>query len=259
MDFELEICANSIRSALAAQAGGATRIELCDNMAEGGTTPSAGMIRQCKKLLNIPVFPIIRARGGDFLFSDEEFEVMKADIGFCKDAGCEGVAIGLLNADGSIDTQRCAELISLARPMQVTFHRAFDRCNDFEKGLEEIISLGCERVLTSGGEITAADGIPILNKLVKKAAGRISIMVGAGVNEENVINLARQTGAKQFHSTAKITTVSGMDYQSIGSLAQQDGHFEIMETSTEKVYKIKQNLQAYSQLPICPPDDEGTI
>src|SRR5690349_3825510 len=111
MDFELEICVNSILSALAAQMGGASRIELCDNMAEGGTTPSAGMIVQCKKLLSIPVFPIIRPRGGDFLYSDEEFAVMKRDISFCKEAGCEGVVIGILNRDGSIDTTRCSELV----------------------------------------------------------------------------------------------------------------------------------------------------
>lgn len=244
MDFELEICANSIRSALAAQQGGATRIELCDNMAEGGTTPSAGMVSLCKKLLNIPVFPIIRPRGGDFLYTDEEFEVMKADILACKNLGCEGVVIGILKTDGSIDTEGCAELVALARPMQVTFHRAFDRCNNLKKGLEDIISLGCERVLTSGGEISAADAIPILTKLVKQAAGRINIMIGSGVNEENISALAKQTGAKQFHSTAKITAGSGMAYYGNGNLAQQDGHFPIMETSSENVKKMKQALQA---------------
>ena len=247
MGFELEVCVNSMQSALAAQQGGANRIELCDNMAEGGTTPSAGMILQCKKLLNIPVFPIIRPRGGDFLYSEEEFGVMKLDIQFCRDAGCEGVVIGMLNADGSIDTDRCRELIALAGPMQITFHRAFDRCNDLAKGLEDIISLGCQRVLTSGGEVNAANAVPQLARLVHQAAGRISIMAGSGVNEDNISMLALQTGARQFHSTAKVSALSAMLYKGAGKLAQQDGGFPILQTSEEKVYKMKQLLLGLSR------------
>ncbi|NEU09289.1 copper homeostasis protein CutC [Flavihumibacter sp. R14] len=244
MDFELEICANSILSALAAQLGGASRIELCDNMAEGGTTPSAGMIMQCKKLLSIPVFPIIRPRGGDFLYSDEEFAIMKQDISFCKNAGCEGVVIGILNGDGSIDTARCSELVKLAQPMQVTFHRAFDRCNDLERGLEDIISLGCQRVLTSGGELSAADAPDKLKKLVEQAGARIAIMAGSGITEENIALIAEKTGVRQFHSTAKTTVVSAMSYHASGDLAKQDGDFAIMETSSAKVQRMKQSLSA---------------
>ena len=246
MGFELEICVNSIHSALAAQEGGASRVELCDNMAEGGTTPSAGMVTRCKKLLNIPVFPIIRPRGGDFLYSEEEFQVMKQDISFCKEAGCEGVVIGILRADGTIDIDRCAELIALARPMEVTFHRAFDRCNDLEKGLEDIISLGCERVLTSGGEASAIEAITQLTQLVKQADGRISIMPGSGIIEDNISTLAVQTGAKQFHSTAKATTFSAMLYKGAGKLAHHDGDFPLLQTSEEKVYKMKQILVGLS-------------
>ena len=242
MDFELEICVNSIRSALAAQQGGATRIELCDNMAEGGTSPSAGMIRECIRRLTIPVFPIIRPRGGDFLYSDEEFAVMKQDIIFCRESGSHGVAIGILKQDGSIDTERCRELIALARPMQVTFHRAYDRCNDLSAGLEDIISLGCERVLTSGGQITAAEGIAELTGLVKQAANRIIILAGSGVNEENISQIATQTGIKEFHSTAKEMTSSAMHYKGVGGLSQQDGGFPIFETKAEKVFKMKQAL-----------------
>ena len=243
MGFELEICVNSINSALAAQKGGATRIELCDNMAEGGTSPSAGMIRECKRLLIIPVFPIIRPRGGDFLYSDEEFTVMKQDILFCKESGCEGVAIGILKADGSIDTERCRELIALARPMQVTFHRAFDRCNDLSSGLADIISIGCDRVLTSGGQISAGEAIPELSALVKQAADRIIILAGSGVNEENISQIAKQTGIKEFHSTAKEITSSAMQYKGDGELSQQDGGFPIFETKAEKVLKMKQALE----------------
>jgi len=242
MDFELEICVNSIQSALAAQKGGATRIELCDNMAEGGTTPSAGMVSLCKKMLNIPVFPIIRPRGGDFLYSDEEYEVMKQDILFCRQTGCEGVVIGILEPDGAIDTVRCAELIALARPMQVTFHRAFDRCNDLEKGLEAIISLGCERLLTSGGEITAAESVEQLAHLVTQANGRISIMPGSGVNENNISLLALKTGAMQFHSTAKEMVNSAMQFKGTGKLAGVDGDFPIMQTSAAKVTMMKEAL-----------------
>ena len=242
MDFDLEICVNSIESAMAAQAGGASRIELCDNMAEGGTTPSAGLISRSKKKLNIPVFPIIRPRGGDFLYSDEEFEVMKQDIKYCKEQGCEGVVIGILKADGSIDTERCRDLILQARPMQVTFHRAFDRCNDLQKGLEDIISLGCERVLTSGGEITATNAIFTLSRLVNQARGRIIIMAGSGINENNIIDLALKTGIKEFHSSAKSTINTKMSYQGAGKLAELDGRFPIMESNVAKIENMKKDL-----------------
>jgi copper homeostasis protein len=242
MGFELEICANSIGSALAAQRGGATRIELCDNMAEGGTTPSAGMIRECKRLLTIPVFPIIRPRGGDFLYTDEEFAVMKQDILFCKESGCEGVVIGILNAGGSIDSGRCRELIGLARPMQVTFHRAFDRCNDLKKGLEEIISLGCERVLTSGGNVFAEHSVQILKELILQSQGRISIMPGSGINENNIYFIAENTGAFEFHSTAKGRKNSLMDYKSEGDLVLEDALAGMWETDSERVQLMKDVL-----------------
>ena len=242
MDFQLEICANSIRSALAAQQGGADRIELCDNMADGGTTPSYGLISLCKKLLQIPVFPIVRPRGGDFLYLQEEFEVMKQDVIACRALGCDGVAIGMLNEDGSIDTDRCAELIALARPMQVTFHRAFDRCNNLEKGLEDIIRMGCERVLTSGGEVYAADAIPVLKKLVHQANGRISIMPGSGINEENIFRIAKNSGANEFHSTAKTFSDSKMKFYRKGNLAQADTLFQLVETDPKRVQNMRQVL-----------------
>jgi len=204
MPSVLEICAGSIKSALAAQAGGADRIELCDNMLVGGTTPSYGMISICKKLIHIPVFPIIRPRGGDFVYSDEEFEAMKEDIICCKNLGCEGVVFGILNPDASIDIERCAELISLARPMQVSFHRAFDRCNNLQKSLEDIISLGYERLLTSGAELQAIDAVQKIRSLVIQSADRISIMPGSGITEKNIVQILNETGAKEFHSTAKL-------------------------------------------------------
>jgi copper homeostasis protein len=231
----LEICAGSWQSAIAAQAGGADRIELCDNLAEGGTTPSYGMLVQCKKLLQIPYFPIIRPRGGDFIYSKDEFEIMKEDVSCCRDLGCEGIVIGILRKDGSIDTDRCAELIALAGTMQITFHRAFDRCNDLESGLEDIIQLGCHRVLTSGGKEYALEGIQLLQSLVSQAGTRIIIMPGSGINEFNLIEIARVTSAHEFHTTAKKIVEYGID--PINGEPYRD-----FETSVETVIKLKEIL-----------------
>ena len=242
MKYTLEICANSIRSALAAQRGGADRIELCDNMAEGGTTPSAGMIVRCKELLSIPVFPIIRPRGGDFLYTSEEFEVMKTDILKCKELGCEGVVFGILLEDGSIDTERCRELVELAGPMQVTFHRAFDRCRDMEKGLEDIIAMGCDRLLTSGGAVTAIDGLVVLKKLVERAAGRISIMPGSGITGTNLLEIVRESGANEFHSTASVYVSSKMNFSAPGELSELDAGVQLKETGEQNVRLMKDLL-----------------
>lgn len=231
----LEICVGSLQSALAAQIGGADRIELCDNLAEGGTTPSYGMLRQCKKLLKIPFFPIIRPRGGNFIFSNDEFEIMKEDVICCRDLGCEGIVIGILSSDGSIDTERCSELISLAGNMEITFHRAFDRCSDLERGLEDIIQMGCHRVLTSGGKEYAFEGIEILKSLVTQAGTRIIIMPGSGINELNLHKIAKETAAHEFHTTAKklieydIDPINGEPYRAL-------------ETSAENVSKLKEIL-----------------
>lgn len=203
MNYILEICAGSLVSALAAQEGGADRVELCDNLYEGGTTSSYGMIKTCKSLLIIPVFPIIRPRGGDFVYSNEEFEVMKLDVLCSLELGCEGVVFGILRPDGSIDTERCSELARLSGTMQLTFHRAFDHCSNREKGLEDVIDMGFHRVLTSGGANLAEHAIPELTKLVKQAKNRISIMPGSGITVDNLMKIAKETGAFEFHSTAK--------------------------------------------------------
>ncbi|WP_395804692.1 copper homeostasis protein CutC [Daejeonella sp.] len=232
---QLEICVGSWESAMAAQLGGADRIELCDNLAEGGTTPSYGMLLKCKKTLQIPFFPIIRPRGGDFVFSDDEFEIMKEDVIACKDLGCKGIVIGILRKDGSIDTERCAHLIDLARGLEITFHRAFDRCNDLKKGLEDIIGLGCHRVLTSGGKEYAFQGLEILKSLIIQAGPRISIMPGSGVKEQNLAQIAQETGAHEFHTTAKIKLEYGID-------ATTDLVFSTFETSIDKVAQLKQIL-----------------
>jgi copper homeostasis protein len=168
MSYKLEICVGSISSALIAQAFGADRIELCDNLAEGGTTPSYGMIVQSKTQLEIPFFPIIRPRGGDFVFTPDEFQIMREDVLCCREMGCKGIVIGMLRKDSTIDMERCAELITLAGEMEITFHRAFDRCVSMERSLEDLIELGCHRVLTSGGKEFAPDGTEKLRSLVRQ-------------------------------------------------------------------------------------------
>jgi copper homeostasis protein len=210
----LEVCANSAVSAIAAQEGGAVRVELCDNLHEGGTTPSAGQILFARKLLHIKLYVLIRPRGGDFLYNDLEYELMQADIRHCVEAGCDGVVIGMLTADGHVDKPRCAELVRMAKQwgLGVTFHRAFDMCADLYQALEDIIEIGCERILTSGGKTTAMEGSGTIMHLIEKASGRISIMPGCGVDENNVANLVQFTGASEIHSSAKKKLLSQMKY-----------------------------------------------
>lgn len=233
----MEVCANSVRSALAAQEGGAIRVELCDNLPEGGTTPSYATIALAKKMLSIKVYPIIRPRGGDFLYSDLEFDLMKEDIKICKSLNCDGVVIGILKADGSVDKERCAELIAAAKPMPVTFHRAFDMSNDLEKALEDIIELGCERILTSGGESSALKGADVLAKLIKQAQGRIIIMPGAGVSVSNIADIIKLTGAKEFHASARHAIKSEMQFRnprlSMGSIADEFS-YDLTDSETVK-------------------------
>lgn len=233
----MEVCANSVRSALAAQEGGAIRVELCDNLPEGGTTPSYAQIALAKKTLSIKVYPIIRPRGGDFLYSELEFNLMKEDIKICKSLNCDGVVIGILRADGSVDKERCTELIKAAKPMPVTFHRAFDMSNDLEKALEDIIELGCERILTSGGESSALKGANVLAKLIKQAQGRIIIMPGAGVSASNISDIIKITGAKEFHASARHAVKSEMQFRnprlSMGSIADEFS-YDLTDSETVK-------------------------
>lgn len=212
MKFTLEVIAFNIESVLLAESSGAHRIELCDNPAEGGTTPSYGVIKTARKKSSLQLYPIIRPHGGDFLYSNTSFEVMKRDILLCKEIGCDGVVIGILQADGSIDKRRTAALVEIAYPLGVTFHRAFDRvANPFE-ALEDVIACGCERILTSGLKPTATEGIDMIAQLVTQAKDRIIIMPGSGVRADNIAAIAQQTGATEFHSSARIPSNSEMNY-----------------------------------------------
>ncbi len=210
MNFILETIAFNIDSCSKAQAAGVHRIELCDNPGEGGTTPSYGFIKAAREKLNVQLYPIIRPRGGDFLYSNDEFDIIKADIKICKELGCDGVVIGILNEDATIDKTRCSQLVNLAYPMGVTFHRAFDRVVNMDQALEDVIEIGCERILTSGLYPTASEGVNNLKKLIAQADERIIIMPGSGVRASNIAELANSTCAVEFHSSARKTVSSSM-------------------------------------------------
>ncbi|HEX8329728.1 MAG TPA: copper homeostasis protein CutC [Hymenobacter sp.] len=203
MTLTLEICAASLQSALAAQAGGAHRVELCQNLEQGGITPSYGLIREVLAQLSIPVFVLIRPRSGGFVYSEGELAIMRADLDLCRALGCAGVVLGALTAAGRVAMAECAALIKQAGSMEVTFHRAFDACPDQFQALEDVIALGCRRVLTSGGQPTAVEGQTQLAALVSQAAGRIGVMAAAGITAANIQEMAARTGAQEFHASAK--------------------------------------------------------
>lgn len=239
--ISLEVCANSITSAIAAQDGGAVRVELCENLKEGGTTPSAGQIIMARKLLHIKLYVLIRPRSGDFLYDDIEFETMLADVRHCVEAGCDGVVSGILNADGSIDKERNGEMVRLAKQwgLGVTFHRAFDMCNDQYKALEDIIELGFERILTSGGKSTAMEGASTIAHLVEKAAGRIIIMPGSGIDEHNVADLIHYTKVTEIHSSARTTVASKMQYKNDHIvMGDESDEYSFDKTDVQRVRKI---------------------
>ncbi len=210
----IEICANSVESALIAQQAGAHRVELCAGMPEGGTTPSYGEIALARNLLQqTKLHVIIRPRGGDFLYTPLEQEIMLRDIKMAKEIGVDGVVIGSLNPNGSINIPVMQKLMEEAKGLSVTFHRAFDRCYEPKKALEQIIELGVERILTSGQQPTAEHGIPLIKEMVEQASGRIIIMPGCGVNAANIKKIAQQTGAKEFHLSGRSVVESGMQFR----------------------------------------------
>jgi copper homeostasis protein len=219
----LEMCVDSLESARAAQEGGAQRVELCSALAEGGLTPSLGMIGAVRESLTIPVFAIMRPRGGDFSYSSGEFAVMKRDIAAAKSNGADGVVIGVLRNDGTVDVERTRELVELARPLKVTFHRAFDWTPQMEVALEQIIEAGADRILTSGGLASALEASDQISLFVKKAAGRIGIMVCGKVRAENIAEIARKTGATEFHASLRKPQKSPIHYQGhLTSLGEHD-------------------------------------
>ncbi|MFI5156985.1 MAG: copper homeostasis protein CutC [Chitinophagales bacterium] len=208
----LEICCFNLASVLLAQKMGAQRIELCADASGGGTTPSWGLIELARKKLEIPLYPIIRPREGDFLYTEEEFEIMLQDTMQCRRLGCDGVVIGILQKNGTVDKERCIRLVEAAYPMGVTFHRAFDWTYQPFDALEDIISLGCERILTSGQKQNAKESTGLIAELISRADQRIIIMPGAGIRGSNISEIANQTRADEFHSSARMTMHSHMQF-----------------------------------------------
>jgi copper homeostasis protein len=239
----LEICAPSLTSALAAQAGGAQRIELCAALEIGGITPSPATLRLAREQLHIQICVLVRPRGGDFCYNEAEFETIKQDILYCKTLGMDGVVVGALNPNGTFDLERMKILADLARPMQVVSHRAFDQTPNPYEAMEQLIALGYDRILTSGQAKNVVEGTPILKELIQKAAGRITIMPGNGVSLENVALLLHETGATEIHTSAKKNITSPMQHQSntsfnVGSIREND----YQETDVETVKGYIKNL-----------------
>ena len=229
----LEICAGSVESAIAARDGGAQRIELCAALEVGGVTPSAGLIAEARKVEGLVLNVIIRPRGGDFLYNEHEAACMEHDIRTCKALGVDGVVIGALTPNGDIDTALCSRLIAAADGMSITFHRAFDMCRDAHKALEELIAIGCHRVLTSGQAATAQQGTPLLKELVKQANGRIIIMPGCGVSSANAADILQATGTTEIHASARKNVESGMLFRHSGVSMGTPGSDEYARKETD--------------------------
>jgi copper homeostasis protein len=208
----IEVCIDSVESAIASERGGANRVELCDNLMEGGTTPSAGTIAVARARIGIGLHVIVRPRGGDFCYSEVELDVMRRDIAAAKELGADGVVFGMLTPEGDVDVPLTRELIALARPMSVTFHRAFDVCRDPHAALEELIALGVDRLLTTGQEGSVMEGLDLVAELVRRAAGRIIVMPG-GASERHIARVRQATGADEFHVLATRTVESAMRHR----------------------------------------------
>ena len=238
--MQIEVCANSFRSALEAMKGGAQRVELCQNLELGGTTPSPADIRLTIEHLHakaMAVFVLIRPRSGDFVYTKEEIEVMKQDILFCKNEGADGVVIGALTPDFEIDLPLLEQLTDLAQPMEVTFHRAFDLINDPFLGLEQLIELNIHRVLTSGQEETAMQGSRLIKQLIQKADGRIGILPGSGIHSGNILELQKLTGATEFHLSAKHKLV-GATERSGRKVVSESNYFMTDREEVSKVVRL---------------------
>lgn len=222
----LEICVDSPHSALAAERGGADRLELCASLFDGGTTPSAGMIATVRSLVKIDLCVMVRPRSGDFCYSADEFAAMQRDIAIAKQLRADGIAFGILNPNGTVDVTRCRQLLHHIRPLKATFHRAFDMSRDLPQSLEDIIALGFDRVLTSGGAQKVLDAIPVVRRLREIAENRIALMIGSGIRSDNARELILQTGVRELHASARHLEPSVMQYRNekirMGTLPDQE-------------------------------------
>lgn len=244
-EYQFEICTNSVESCMAAQDGGADRVELCAGIPEGGTTPSYGEIGMAREVLTTTrLHVIIRPRGGDFLYSPVEVRTMLKDIEIARRLGADGVVFGCLTADGEVDIPVMQELMKASEGLSVTFHRAFDVCRDARKALEEIIGLGCNRILTSGQQPTAEVGIPLLKELQEQATGRIILLAGCGVNEKNISRIAQETGIKEFHFSARERIKSNMSYKNEAVSMGGTVHIDEYERNVTTARRVRNTIQA---------------
>ncbi len=244
----LEICVDSVESAIDSQAGGAARLELCSDLNEGGITPSDGLIQAVRKHVGIDVFVMVRPRGGDSFYTPYEFDVMKADVVRIKQLKADGIVVGMLDQHGHVDVRRTRELVERADPMQVTFHRAFDMSADLDQSLERVIETGAHRILTSGGVQTVSQGAERISQLIDAAHGRISIMVGGGIRQENIRKIALRTKATEFHCSLRIRTQSPVTFRNdslkLGSVANDEfARYVVLE---ENVRGLRDTLDKIS-------------
>lgn len=239
-DFLLEVCAGSLFSAREAEAGGAARVELCENLAEGGTTPSYGTLTAAREALRLAINVMIRPRGGDFLYSDEELDVMRRDIALCKRLGMDGVVLGVMTPDGEVDVARTRELVECAHPLPVTFHRAFDLTRDPFLALEQVIETGCRRLLTSGQAASALMGAERIHDLRQQAGDRLIIMPGCGVRADNIGPLRALTGCVEFHASARLPVPTAMRFrpEDVQLGAPGSDEYARQETSAAQVAAI---------------------
>jgi copper homeostasis protein len=236
----LEICLDSVESAAAAERGGADRVELCAGLPEGGTTPSAGMIAATRKKIAIGLQVMIRPRGGDFCYSADEFSIMQRDILIAKQLGARGVVFGILNPDGNVDKDRMRQLLDMARPLKVTCHRAFDMTRDFDQALEDLLEIGVDRVLTSGGKRSAVDAMPTLKQIVQQAQSRISIMACGELSIANVKAVIAYTNVREVHAGLGTAVTSAMKFRNqkvtMGSLLENEyQHMVVTESSVREL------------------------